>query len=60
VDSTGLALLIRAQRRMRRRGREFAVVCPDGPVRRVFEITYMVGTLQVHPSRETALTAAGV
>jgi hypothetical protein len=28
-------------------------------VRRVFEITDLVGRLQVRPSRETALTAAG-
>jgi anti-sigma B factor antagonist len=60
MDSTGLALLVRAQRRMRRRGRGFAVVCPDGPVRRIFEITDMVGILRVRPSRRTALTAAGV
>jgi hypothetical protein len=29
-------------------------------VRRIFEITAMIGILQVRPSRETALTAAGV
>jgi anti-sigma B factor antagonist len=60
MDSTGLALLVRAQRRMRRRGRGFAVVCPDGPVRRIFEITAMVETLHVSPSRDTAVSAAGV
>jgi anti-sigma B factor antagonist len=59
MDSTGLALLVRAERRMRGRGRGFAVVCPDGPVRRIFEITDMVGTLHVSPSRETAISAAG-
>jgi anti-sigma B factor antagonist len=59
MDSTGLALLVRAQRRMRRRGRGFAVVCPEGPVRRIFEITDMIGILRVRTSRETALTAAG-
>jgi anti-sigma B factor antagonist len=57
MDSTGLALLVRAQRRMRKRGRGFAVVCPDGPVRRIFEITDMLGTLGVSPTREAALTA---
>jgi anti-anti-sigma factor len=60
MDSTGLSLLVRAQRRMRGRGRGFAVVCPDGSVRRIFEITNTVGVLRVRPSRETALTAAGV
>jgi anti-anti-sigma regulatory factor len=48
---------VRAQRRMRKRGRGFAVVCPDGPVRRIFEITDLLGTLSVSPSREAALTA---
>ena len=57
MDSTGLSLLVRAQRRMRKRGRGFAVVCPDGPVRRIFEITDLLGTLSVSPSREAALTA---
>jgi anti-sigma B factor antagonist len=58
MDSTGLALLIRAQRRMSRRGRGFAVVCPEGPVKRIFELTDMVETLHVTPSRESALSAA--
>ena len=35
MDSTGLALLVRVQRRLRRRSRGFAVVCPAGPVRRI-------------------------
>jgi anti-sigma B factor antagonist len=60
MDSTGLALLVRAQRRMRKRGRGFAVVCPDGPVRRIFEITDMVGTLRVSPTREGAFAALAV
>jgi anti-sigma B factor antagonist len=59
MDSTGLALLVRAQRRMRKRARSFAVVCPDGPVRRIFEITDMVGTLGVSPTREAALLELG-
>jgi anti-sigma B factor antagonist len=59
MDSTGLALLVRAQRRMRKRGRGFAVVCPDGPVRRIFEITDMARTLGVSPTREAALGVLG-
>jgi anti-anti-sigma factor len=59
MDSTGLALLVRAQRRLSRRRRGFAVVCPDGPVRRIFELTDMVQTLHVRPSREAAVSAAG-
>jgi anti-anti-sigma factor len=58
MDSTGLALLLGAYRRMRRRGLGFAVVCPGGPVRRVFEVTDMVKTLRVEPTRAEALQAA--
>ncbi|HEY6776590.1 MAG TPA: STAS domain-containing protein [Thermoleophilaceae bacterium] len=58
MDSTGLALLIRAERRIGRRGRGFAVVCPEGPVRRIFELTDMVETLRVKPNLESALSAS--
>jgi anti-anti-sigma factor len=58
MDSTGLALLLGAYRRLRRRGLGFAVVCPGGPVRRVFEVTDLVKTLRVKPTMEQALQAA--
>ena len=58
MDSTGLALLINAHRRLRRRGKGFAVVCPAGPLRRVFEITDMIDMLHVCPDRVTAVAAA--
>jgi anti-anti-sigma factor len=59
MDSTGLALLLNTLRRVTRRGHGFAVVCPPGPVRRVFEVTDMLDTLRVHPTREAAVVAAG-
>ena len=58
MDSTGLAPLIDAHRRLTRRQKGFAVVCPAGPLRRVFEVTDMVDTLRVCPDRETATAAA--
>ena len=58
MDSTGLALLINANRRLTRRSKGFAVVCPAGPLRRVFEVTDMVETLHVCPDRDTAQAAA--
>ena len=58
MDSTGLALLINAHRRLTRRSKGFAVVCPPGPLRRVFEITDMVETLHVCPDRISARLAA--
>jgi anti-sigma B factor antagonist len=58
MDSTGLALLINAHRRLTRRSKGFAVVCPPGPLRRVFEITDLVDTLHVCPDRASARAAA--
>jgi anti-sigma B factor antagonist len=58
MDSTGLALLINAHRRLTRRSKGFAVVCPAGPLRRVFEMTDMVETLHVCPDRKSAALAA--
>jgi anti-anti-sigma regulatory factor len=49
--------LINAHRRLTRRDKGFAVVCPAGPLRRVFELTDMVDTLHVFPDRETATAA---
>ena len=58
MDSTGLALMINANRRLTLRRKGFAVVCPPGPLRRVFEITDMVDTLHVCPDQESAAIAA--
>ena len=58
MDSTGLALLINAHRRLTRRRKGFAVVCPPGPLRRVFEVTDMIETLHVCPDRDSACAAA--
>jgi anti-sigma B factor antagonist len=58
MDSTGLALLMNAGRRVRRRGQGFAIVCPGGPIARVFEIADMVESLRVCPDRESARRAA--
>ena len=58
MDSTGLALLINARRRALRSKRGFAIVCPRGPISRVFEIADMVDSLRVCPDRESARRAA--
>jgi anti-sigma B factor antagonist len=57
MDSTGMSVLLNARRRLTRQGRGMLVVCPAGAVLRVFELTSMVETLRVHPSREAALAA---
>ena len=58
MDSTGLALLINAYRRVKRSGQGFAIVCPGGPISRVFEIADMVDRLHVCPDRDSAQRAA--
>jgi anti-sigma B factor antagonist len=58
MDSTGLALLINANRRLSLRRKGFAVICPPGQLRRVFEITDMIETLHVCPDQETAQRAS--
>jgi anti-sigma B factor antagonist len=58
MDSTGLALLINASRRVVRRGQGFAIHCPRRPIARVFEIADMVETLRVCPDVESARVAA--
>lgn len=57
MDSTGLALLINAHRRLSRQRKGFAVVCPDGPLWRVFELTDMLDMLRVCPDRQSAQDA---
>jgi anti-sigma B factor antagonist len=58
MDSTGLALLMNARRRVVRRGHGFAIVCPRGSLARVFEIADMIESLRVCPDRESARLAA--
>lgn len=60
MDSTGLALLINAHRRLTRARKRFAVVCPMGPLWRVFELTDMLDTLSVCPDRQSAEDAVAV
>lgn len=58
MDSTGLALLLDTRRRLLHRGHGFAVVCADGPLMGVFDMTDMGETLSVRPDRESAARAA--
>ena len=58
MDSTGLALLMNAYRRVKRGGQGFAIVCPGGPISRVFEVADMVDGLHVCPDRASARRTA--
>jgi anti-anti-sigma factor len=57
IDSTGLSVLLNAKRRLTRRGRGFALVCPPGHIRRILKVTQLLDTLDCHASREDALGA---
>jgi anti-sigma B factor antagonist len=59
VDSTGLSALLTAARRFERAHRRLVlVVPPDGPVRRLLEMTQMLDAFEVHEDRAAALGAA--
>lgn len=55
LDSTALGTVIGAVRRAREAGGDVAVVLPDGPARRIFEITGLDDLLDVRPDRASAL-----
>jgi anti-anti-sigma factor len=55
MDSTGLTVLVEARQWLD--GRRFAVICPDGPVRRVMAVAGIDRMMAVHPSRSAAHAA---
>jgi anti-sigma B factor antagonist len=59
VDSSGIALLLNAFRRLDHAGRQFAVACPMGSPRRAFELTGLDRQLPIHETRRDALAAVG-
>ena len=57
IDSTGLAAMLNALRRLTRAGRCLMLVCPDGPVLRILRLTRLDSTFSVHAYVEDALAA---
>ncbi len=57
IDSTGLGVLIGAQKHCDDAGREFRVVVADPRIRKVFEITGLTDHFAMHDSLDTALKA---
>jgi anti-sigma B factor antagonist len=56
-DSSGLRVAIVAHRDLGEQARRLAVVCdPEGHVRRTFALAGLADVLDLHPSREAALT----
>ena len=57
IDSTGIALLVQAQRTMKAHGRHFAVYGPRNQVLRTLAITGLTENGLIHESAEAALAA---
>ena len=57
IDSTGLHVLVRARDLLGREDRALAIVCPYGPVRRVFELSGSSELFALFVSREEAAAA---
>ena len=55
MDSTGVTAIVDA--RCNLDGRRFALICPDGPVRRVIEIAGIDRAIAIHASRAEAHAA---
>jgi anti-sigma B factor antagonist len=58
LDSTVLGAIVGLLRRVRERGGELRTVLPDTTARRIFEITNLVASLDVWPSRTEAIEAS--
>jgi anti-sigma B factor antagonist len=57
IDSSGIHVLLRARGLLGREDRALAVVCPFGPVRRVFELSGSSELFVLYGSREEAAAA---
>jgi len=55
IDSTGLSVLLNGLRRVVRQQGSMALVCTNPTVLRLFHITRLDGTFDIHPTREQAL-----
>jgi anti-sigma B factor antagonist len=57
LDSSGLNVILRARALLGREDRGVAVVCPPGPVRRLFEVAGIADLLFLYSTREEAAAA---
>jgi anti-sigma B factor antagonist len=58
IDSTGLSVILNGLRRVTRQRGRMAIVCTNPTVRRLFEITRLDSTFDIHETREGALRTA--
>jgi anti-sigma B factor antagonist len=57
LDSSALHALLRARALLAREDRALAIVCPPGPVRRLFEVAGIADLLFLYACREDAAAA---
>jgi anti-sigma B factor antagonist len=57
IDSTGLSVLLNTLRRLTRAGGAMALVCSNPTVLRLFEITKLDSTFDIHAELEPAVAA---
>jgi anti-sigma B factor antagonist len=55
IDSTALGTILKAAGQLEEGGHSLAVVAPDGPVRRLLEMTNLTGRFRLFPTRVQAL-----
>src|SRR3954452_1381166 len=58
IDSTGLSVILNGLRRVTRQRGRMALVCTNPTVLRLFEITRLDSTFDIHETREDALKTA--
>jgi anti-sigma B factor antagonist len=58
IDSTGLSVLLNGLRRVTRQRGRMAIVCTNPTVLRLFEITRLDTTFDIHRTREDAIATA--
>ena len=57
IDSTALGTLLKGGQEVEESGKVMRVVCADGPVRRLLELTNLTNRFQLCPTRDEALSA---
>jgi anti-anti-sigma factor len=57
IDSTALGTLLNAGGEIESAGKRLRIVCAEGPVRRLLEMTNLTNRFQLCPSRDVALPA---
>ena len=59
IDSTALGTILRAAQQLEGSGKRLHVVVPEGPVRRLLQITGTAQRFTLHATRDAAFAATG-